>query len=137
MRFRELLGDEYARRREANPRYSLRAFARFLGLDHSTLSQLMRGRRRLTSRAILRIGRRLGVSDAVMLACAASENDDAVLRAVGRSSFRPDSRWLAVHTGLPIDEVNVSLQRLLYCRALTMVSHTTWRREGEPCRIQS
>ena len=31
MRFRELLASEYARRRAANPRYSLRAFAR--GVD--------------------------------------------------------------------------------------------------------
>lgn len=137
MRFRDLLSDEYARRRAANRRYSLRAFARFLGVDHSTLSQLMRGRRRLMARAIARLGGRLGVGEGIIRACGASENDDAVLRAVGREGFRADSRWLAVHTGLPVDEVNVSLQRLLYGGALTMVSRTTWRREGEACRIQS
>jgi len=46
--FRLRLQAELARRCAGNPRYSLRAFARRLGVDHSTLSQLLRGRRALT-----------------------------------------------------------------------------------------
>lgn len=56
MSFREVLQEELIRRRARNPRYSLRAFARALALDHSSLSQLLRGRRRVTTRAIRRIG---------------------------------------------------------------------------------
>jgi transcriptional regulator with XRE-family HTH domain len=136
MRFRQLLVDELARRCARNRRYSLRAFARFLGTDHSTLSQLLRGRRRLTRRTVLALGRRLGLSDAVLARCGALEDDHAVLHAVGLPSFQPDTRWLAMRTGLPIDEVNVSLHRLLHGGALTMVTRTDWRCQGESCRTQ-
>ena len=43
---------EFARRRARNGRYSLRAFARDLGCDHSTLSQWMRGTRPLTRESV-------------------------------------------------------------------------------------
>jgi transcriptional regulator with XRE-family HTH domain len=38
--------EELRIRHESNPRYSLRAFAAFLGTGHSTLSQILRGKRR-------------------------------------------------------------------------------------------
>src|SRR5262249_5964356 len=53
---------ELNRRRARNPRYSLRAFANALGTHHSTLSQMMQARRRLTTRTIRRFGQRLGLS---------------------------------------------------------------------------
>jgi transcriptional regulator with XRE-family HTH domain len=40
---RRLAAAELARRREGNPRYSLRAFAASVGVDHGTLSRLLRG----------------------------------------------------------------------------------------------
>src|SRR5215217_8006129 len=61
-RFRQVLQEELAQRCARNPRYSLRAFARYLTLDHSTLSQLLRGRRRFTARTIERVGKRLSLS---------------------------------------------------------------------------
>jgi transcriptional regulator with XRE-family HTH domain len=126
MAFSELLREELERRRAGNPRYSLRAFARRLQVDHSTLSQLLRGRRRLSSRTMALLGARIGLGAAAIRDCSAVENDARVLRAVRHPSFRPDSRWLAVRTGLPLDEVNISLQRLLHGRALTMTSRTVW-----------
>src|SRR5271168_1005637 len=44
--FRAKLAEQFEARRERNPRYSLRAFAAFLGADHSTLSRILRGARR-------------------------------------------------------------------------------------------
>ena len=41
--FRTRLREELARRRGVNQRYSVRAFGEFLGVDHSTLSQVLRG----------------------------------------------------------------------------------------------
>jgi transcriptional regulator with XRE-family HTH domain len=49
--FRTVLQTERERRRAVNPRYSLRSFARDLSVDHSTLSQILRGKRRLTGRS--------------------------------------------------------------------------------------
>ena len=65
-RFRQMLQEELAKRCARNPRYSLRAFARYLALDHSTLSQLLRGRRRFTARTVERIGKRLALSPEVI-----------------------------------------------------------------------
>jgi transcriptional regulator with XRE-family HTH domain len=126
MFFSDLLREELARRRGGNPRYSLRAFARRLEIDHATLSQLLRGRRRLSTRTIALLGARIGLGIAAIRECSAAENDARVLRVVRHPSFRPDSRWIAVRTGLPLDEVNISLQRLLHGRVLTMTSRTAW-----------
>src|SRR5689334_7684944 len=65
-RFRRVLQEELALRCARNPRYSLRAFARYLKLDHSTLSQLLRGRRRFTARTVERIGARLSLTPTVI-----------------------------------------------------------------------
>src|ERR1051325_6297823 len=46
-----------------NPRYSLRAFARRLGMNHSTLSQLLRGKRPFSASTIKAIGKRLGLTN--------------------------------------------------------------------------
>jgi transcriptional regulator with XRE-family HTH domain len=65
-RFGQFLQEELAARCARNPRYSLRAFAGYLILDHSTLSQLLRSRRRFTARTIERIGRRLSLPQAMI-----------------------------------------------------------------------
>jgi hypothetical protein len=130
VRFLELLREELARRRAANRCYSLRAFARHLRVDHATLSQTMRGRRRLTPRAVGRLGARLGLSRAAIDAICAATNDGVVLAFVGHPSFRPDSRWIAIRLGLPLDDVNMSLQRLLRGGALLMQSRDRWTRSG-------
>ncbi|HLN29547.1 MAG TPA: hypothetical protein VK395_17495 [Gemmataceae bacterium] len=46
--FRLYLQAELGRRCAGNAQYSLRAFAKFLAIDHATLSQLLRGKRRCT-----------------------------------------------------------------------------------------
>jgi hypothetical protein len=56
---RAVLEAELSRRRARNPRYSLGAFAHSLGLDHSTLSQNLRGERKLTLRMAERLEARL------------------------------------------------------------------------------
>jgi transcriptional regulator with XRE-family HTH domain len=127
--FRAVLQSEFARRRTANPRYSLRAFARFLALDHSTLSQILRGRRRLTARNVRALGPKLRLTASAIAEHCALEHEAAVLAAVRRPGFRADSRWLATMAGIPLDDVNVTLQRLLRKRRLTMPSPARWAEE--------
>jgi transcriptional regulator with XRE-family HTH domain len=129
--FQSLLQSEFDRRRAANSRYSLRSFARRLSLDHSTLSQILRGKRRVTPRNVRAIGRQLGLPADVIAEHCASENDAAVLTALDRPGFRADSRWLSTMIGLPIDEVNIALQRLLRRRMLEMNSRERWLRVEE------
>jgi hypothetical protein len=52
----------------------------------------------------------------------------AVALAIDRSTFRPDSRWLASAAGISIDRVNIALQTLLHQGHLRMVSSRLWVR---------
>jgi uncharacterized protein (TIGR02147 family) len=123
-------------------------------MDHSTLSQLLRGRRRLTERAVRRCCMRLGldaesVAEFIRAEQCATSSDNAMLREVRRlasdtaslvvewqhyailelirlKDYRPDSRWIARVLGLDVDEVNIALQRLLHLGLLTMDSPHRW-----------
>jgi hypothetical protein len=125
---RTRLLDELARRRARNPRYSLRAFARQLGTDHSTISRVSAGRR-LTVARMRSLGRRLGLNASEIDAACRHENMLRVRDLVRRPGFRPDSRWIATRTGIALDDVNVALQALLAARRLHMTSTTTWTEE--------
>jgi len=61
--FRAFLEQELGRRSSANPNYSLRAFARDLGVDSSFLSKLLNGKRSMTARTILTLAPRLSLSE--------------------------------------------------------------------------
>jgi transcriptional regulator with XRE-family HTH domain len=111
--FRGLLERELARRAARNRRYSLRAFARHLGVDHATLSQWLRGRRPITARTMTRLAPRLAAS-------AGASPDVAILFLTRVPGFRPDSRWIARTLGLSVDDVNIALHRLLRLGRLEM-----------------
>src|SRR5437868_10916749 len=61
--FRTFLEQELTRRSSANPNYSLRAFARDLGVDSSFLSKLLNGKRSMTARTIYTLAPRLALSE--------------------------------------------------------------------------
>jgi hypothetical protein len=123
---RQSLTVEFDQRRRRNPRYSLRAYARDLGTDHATLSQLLRGRRLLSPRLVRQFGRRLHLSAADIADACEQHHADAILRLARLASFRPNSRWIATRTGLPLDAVNAALARLLHQRQLVMQSTDRW-----------
>jgi hypothetical protein len=125
-----LLSAELQQRRNRNPRYSLRAFARKLGTHHTALSLVLQRRRRLTPRAVRQLGRRLGLSPAQIADACLSENARSILHLVEDHRFRPDSRWIATMTGIPLDEVNRALHWLLHERRLTMASLDSWKGES-------
>jgi DNA-binding transcriptional regulator YdaS (Cro superfamily) len=93
------LQHELERRRQRNPRYSLRAYGRDLGVHHATLSQLLRGRRPMSAAAARLLGRALGLASHQIDAACAAADDDALVAAVRREDFRPDSQWLATRSG--------------------------------------
>jgi transcriptional regulator with XRE-family HTH domain len=128
---RIVMQTELARRRSTNPRYSLRSFARDLAVDHSTLSQILRGRRRLTGRSVRAFGRRLGLAAPHIAELCALENESAVVATLDRRNFQADSRWVASMVGIPLDEVNVTLQRLLRKRIVAMTTRARWERVQE------
>lgn len=152
--FRVLLQTELARRCSRNARYSLRALAADLKFDHSTLSQLLRERRPFTERTIRLIGKRLRLSSDVVDAFVAHEKlagdaapaalaqirqltgdaasivtdptHYAILELLRLKEFKQDSRWIARALGLSVDEVNMSLSRLLRLGLLEMSGAGRW-----------
>src|SRR5687767_14389818 len=95
VRFRDALAADFDRRRDGRPTYSLRRFARYLGVNHGTLSRLLRGSRPIPSRTVRLLGSRIGLSAGQIATFSTIEDIEAVVVAIGRAGFRPDSRWLA------------------------------------------
>jgi transcriptional regulator with XRE-family HTH domain len=156
--FRLLLQSELARRCGRNPNYSLRAFAMHLNVDHSTLSQWLRGRRPIAARNIESLGALLGIAPHAIKAYVehAARGDPvngvwyltsetmslvaewyhfAILELTRLDSFQPDSRWIARVLGLSVDEVNVALQRLIRLDLLEMETRARWVDKSGDARI--
>jgi plasmid maintenance system antidote protein VapI len=89
MSFQETLRAEFEQRHRRNPRYSLRAFARDLRTDHSTLSQILRNRRNLSPRMVRRFGGCLRLDPAVVSDVCQEQHAQAILRLVRSLAFRP------------------------------------------------
>jgi transcriptional regulator with XRE-family HTH domain len=117
--FRSLLARELARRSARNQRYSLRAFAGHLRVDHATLSQWLRGRRTITPRTVALLAPRLG-------ATTGAPPEAAILALVAAAGFQADSRWIARTLGVSVDDVNMALQQLLRLGRLQMATRYAW-----------
>jgi plasmid maintenance system antidote protein VapI len=123
---RSRLTTELTRRLERNPRYSLRAFARSLALHHTTVARLVNGTRRASAPLLHRIGRRLGLSDSELVSMQREEVAARVLEAAQLPDFRADCRWIAMKTGVELDDVNRALHLLIHERRLEMRSPSSW-----------
>lgn len=62
MDYRSILEGELSRRQRKNRSYSLRAFSKDLGLDSSTLSAVLKGKRRLPVKKASEVADRIGLS---------------------------------------------------------------------------
>lgn len=61
---KDFLSEELRRRMSSNPQYSLRAFARSLGVSAGELSEVLRQRRRLSLKSALKIAAVMALSPA-------------------------------------------------------------------------
>lgn len=61
--YRDVLRSEYARRRDRNPAYSLRAFARDLDIAYSRLNEVVNAKRGISVKAALRLAAKLGLNE--------------------------------------------------------------------------
>jgi hypothetical protein len=113
---RVVLRHELARRRETNPRYSLRSFANALGVDHSGLSRFLRGVRSARRRTVVDLWSRVRPDrDARSLL--------ALLRADATAA---DSRRCAAALSISVDRVNIALQHLLSAELVSLEGRR-WR----------
>lgn len=152
-RFRDFLRQQLAARCARNPQYSLRAFANYLGVNHSTLSQMLRGKRSLSPEAIAKFCDKLGLTppqaaewmeserhqpDAAPSARLLALTKDtaelledglgfAILELLRLPGFQTDSRWIGRMLGATTDDVNLTLTRLCRLGFLQMQSPTEWQ----------
>lgn len=159
-RFKDRLQREFEQRREKNPRYSLRAFATLLGADHSTLSQILRGQRRVPLARIRPWAKKLDLDPEEAIAYIAAEHlPDAVttarnnqvrhwtaeamavlterthweiFHACGMPDFQSDSRWIAGRIGATVDVVNVAFTRLLRLGLVETSAEGRWMATAVP-----
>jgi uncharacterized protein (TIGR02147 family) len=61
--YRAILRQRFADRQERNPAYSLRAYARDLGVSASRLSEILSGRHEMSPKTALDVASRLGMTD--------------------------------------------------------------------------
>jgi len=126
MEIRDRLRAEFARRVERNPRYSQRAFARSLSLHHTTLTRVLDGSRGLSPSMLNRVCARIGCSPAEGRAARLAEDARRILNLASAHDFRPDCRWIAMKSGVDLDDVNRALHLLIHERRLVMTSPTKW-----------
>src|SRR3954471_12826824 len=131
MDLREFLQRELKRRTRRNPRYSLRAFARHLDCDHSTLSQWIRGIRPISGESVDHLCRRLGISGMDRRRICELTDADLLVLETARSGASRTSPALAEDLGMTVDEVNLSLTRLMRLHALRMEGRHWCIVEGE------
>ena len=125
--FAEALASEFERRHHANARFSLRAFARVVGLSHSAVSRLLRARQRPSISSLRRVGTSLGWSETRVSSLARRERLRSLEAAAASPRFVPDARWIAARANLTIDEVQIALQDALRTGRLEMTTARSWK----------
>ena len=130
--FRLFLQQELIGRCKQNPQYSLRSFAQNLGIDASTLSQLLAGRRRFTRKSVERLGLSLGLKPSEIQkfyseAKVREEYDhlkidhfnatsewyyDAILELTHLKHFKGDPKWIATVLNVSVVQVNTAVDTL-------------------------
>ncbi len=137
----ERLVYEFSKRRERNENFSLRSFAKWLGVSPGQLSQMMAGKRTVTFKTMKKIGDRLGLSPSekksMFAAILKGRNlldspqerkvlklqDDqfrviadwyhlAILSLTRLEGAKADPRWISRRLGISQEQASLGLQRL-------------------------
>jgi len=148
--FRILLQNELAARCTSNPRYSLRAFAKHLGVGSSDLSKFIRRKRQLSETTLLRLANRLGLAPEKTehyrqaLSGVKTKSSEyhqvsmdqfhlvsdwyhfAILELIKVKGFRPEPAWVAHRLGISVSEVNIAVQRLMRLGYLEISARGKW-----------
>lgn len=149
--FRVFIQNELIRRTQANPRYSLRAFARSLKMDHSTLVKVLHGKRQLGKRATLSIAAKLGLNPSeaqALLPTPKNQKDQvedhyqqltldsfavisdwyhfAILELLRIDHFQPQPGWIAEVLGIEEHEAEQAIVRLKRLGLIEVDSEGRW-----------
>jgi uncharacterized protein (TIGR02147 family) len=141
--FRQYLQSELVRRCQRNPRYSIRAFAKALGMDASTLAKILNGKRKLGQKAILAMSAKLDIQPSLMSEILGLNNKYqqleqilfdvlsdwqymAILELMTVDSFQADPRWISRALGISLSESKSYIQKLLDVGMLKIDESGKW-----------
>lgn len=134
MDVRNWLIAELEERRRRNRRYSLRAFARDLGIDNSWLCKVLRGQRPVTPALLSRLEGVLPIPTQRPYPVVPSEvfekiSDplhDRFLEVLKLRDFRPDLTWAAERLKLPLEKVQMIFGNLKEAGLLQVDAAGNW-----------
>lgn len=135
---RDYLSSELARRCAKNPKYSLRSFAKFLGLDASALHRLLNGERKVTPQIFERVSTALQFSpkekehfstsekltnfelkgfdfaptDTEVFEVISNWYHLAILELLTTKGFQQDHKWIAKRLGISVHEARQAVESL-------------------------
>ena len=130
----QLLISEFEKRRKKNPAYSLRAFARDVGISKTSLGDVINGHRKLSQQNINILGERLGLNETQVGALKSDlqsvsvmrdviEGDElkliedwhylAILSLAKIKDARCSAEWISERLGIPLEMATISLNELL------------------------
>jgi uncharacterized protein (TIGR02147 family) len=157
----DLLKAEFSRRCRANPKYSLRAFAKAMGISHTLISLIFAGKRSITAKTAMQLSDRLGWSPAQRKRLEGHDlkmtlNGDSgfstmdldqfeviadwhhyailSLLEVPRSKF--DAKWIANRLGINPLEAQYAMERLQRL-GLVAFSRGRWRQTGKSIKVEN
>lgn len=141
LKFRLWLQKQFTDRCQKNARYSLRAFSSLVGLDASTVSQFLGGKRAPSKKAMLGICEKLSATpkDLRMLGMVEIEEGAeefyqltvdtfsamsdwyhfAMLELTYVANFKPEVKWIAQQLGISQLEAKAALERLIRLNLIT------------------
>ena len=159
-RISNLLLNEFKRRNELNYRYSFRAFAKSLGISHSSLSMFLSGKRGISKNSVNRILAQLGFQqDLIDL-----RNDNAKERTdryfVNELSFEHytlisnwvhyailswldlpggslDARLIAKNLSVDVENVNECIERLKKLKIIEKKRNGRWKQVNGPIKVDN
>lgn len=132
-RFRFVLQDEFLKRKNRNHTYSLRAFARQVGVGVPTISEILNGKRPVTEKMVKKLGQAIGLGPSKIQDLLFKPEVDekyenlsadnfaiisdwyhyAILELLEVKNFRHDKRWIAKVLNLSVNEVSIAIERLI------------------------
>ncbi len=156
---RQFLVNELERRCRENPRYSLRAFAKALGVSPSALSLILAGRRGLSRELASEVSKKLGLDPLKeksfiqnslrrgkpisidlanfnqlaldKFATIADWYHFAILSLIETKDFKPKIPWIASRLGISEGEARAAVDRLVRLEVLCIES-PRWKQIGSP-----
>ncbi|WP_409479413.1 TIGR02147 family protein [Pseudobdellovibrio sp. HCB154] len=155
-----LLKTEFESRRKKNSQFSLRAFSRWLGLSPAQVSQIMSGKRTITTKSFAKISDKLSLSPfeqkKYMYATKGKQpSQDQQKKKLAEDQFRliadwyhmailsltrvkeakSDSRWIAQQLGITVQQANEAMSRLVRLGCLQLKPE--FKQIGEPFEVTS